>query len=187
MDWNNIPNKAIEKVNQSIGIQHFPHITKDGRWVTTENGYWTGGFWVGLLWLTYKITGDRTYEHEAYNWAKKLEGRRDNKTFDLGFLFYPSFVVGYEITKDSSLRKIALEAANTLSTLFNKKSGFIYDEITINDKRAGRTIIDVMMNLPLLWWACEETDDEKYYNIAYTHSKRTIEEFIRGDYWLGLE
>ena len=48
--------------------------------------------------------------------------------------------------------------------------------------RGVRTIIDVMMNLPLLWWAYEETNDDKYYNVAYTHSKRTIEEFIREDY-----
>jgi len=39
-----------------------------------------------------------------------------------------------------------------------------------------------MMNLPLLWWAYEEADDKKYYNVAYTHSKRAFEEFIRDDY-----
>lgn len=38
------------------------------------------------------------------------------------------------------------------------------------------------MNLPLLWWAYEETGIEKYYNVAYIHSKRTIEEFIRDNY-----
>ena len=49
-------------------------------------------------------------------------------------------------------------------------------------KEAGRTIIDVMRELPLLWWGYEETGEEKFFNIAYIHSKRTIEEFVREDY-----
>jgi len=179
MDMSGVLNKIVKSAAE---LTSFPHITDNGKWQTTEKGYWTGGFWVGLLWHAYKISGDEKYKESAYNWLKRLEGRKNDRTFDLGFLFYPSFVVGYEITKDSSLRRIALEAANNLSMLFHEKSGFVYHEITINGEKAGRTIIDVMMNLPLLWWAYEETGDKRYYNVAYTHSKRTIEESIRGDY-----
>lgn len=179
MDWNNILSNAAKKVDKSIKLKDFPHITRNGKWTTTKDGDWTGGFWVGLLWYAYKISGDEKYKNEAYKRAKMLESRKNDRTFDLGFLFYPSFVIGYEITTDEYFRKIALEAANTLSTHLHDKTGFVYDEI---DRRTGRTIIDVMMNLPLLWWAYEETGDEKYYNVAYTHSKRTIEEFIRKDY-----
>jgi len=181
MAWNksNILNNAVRKVNQNIKLKDFLHITEKGKWVTTENGYWTGGFWIGLLWFSYEITDDEKYKNKAYKWAKKLESRRNDRTFDLGFLFYPSFVLGYKRTEDKYLRKMALEAANTLLTLSHGKAGFIYNKI---DEKKGRTIIDVMMNLPLLWWAYEETGEEKFYNIAYTHSKRTIEEFIRKDY-----
>jgi unsaturated chondroitin disaccharide hydrolase len=184
MNWNknSILNNAVKKVEKSIKLKDFPHITESGKWITTKDGYWTGGFWVSLLWQVYKITGDEKYKSEAYKWTKMLESRRNDKTFDLGFLFYPSFVIGYEITKGDYFRKTALEAANTLSTLFHKKSGFIYNDFTINGKKAGRTIIDVMMNLPLLWWAYEETGDRKYYDVAYTHTKRTIKEFIREDF-----
>lgn len=181
IDIDKILSGIVKKVG-NMKINNFPHITKNGKWVTTEDGDWTGGFWIGLLWLSYKITGDGGYKKEAYNWLKKLESRKNDKTFDLGFLFYPSFVLGYKITSDEHLRKVALEAADTLASLFNEKSGFVYNEITINGKKAGRTIIDVMMELPLLWWVYEETGDEKFYNISYTHSKRTIEEFFRGDY-----
>lgn len=182
MDWNNILSYAVKKVDKSIRLKDFPHITENGRWITTEDGYWTGGFWVGLLWFSYKIAGDEKYKDETYKWAKGLESRKNDRTFDLGFLFYPSFALGYEITKDEYLRRTALEAANTLSTLFHERAGFVYHEIMLNGKNAGRTIIDVMMNLPLLWWAYEETGDRKHYDVAYTHSKRTIEEFIREDY-----
>ena len=174
--------EVIKKVDKNLKFEDSPYITKNGKWVTTEDGDWTGGFWIGLLWLIYKVTGNEKYKDEAYKWAKRLESRKNDRTFDLGFLFYPSFVLGYEITKDSGLRRTALEAANTLSTLLNNRSGFVHHGITINGKKAGRTIIDVMMNLPLLWWAYGETDNKKYYDMAYLHSKRTIDEFIRKNY-----
>ena len=184
MDWNKNSslNKAVKKVDKSIELKDFPHITENGRWITTEDGYWTGGFWAGLLWFSYRITGDENYKMLAYTWLKRLARRKNDRTFDVAFLFYPSFALGYEITKDVGLRGTALEAANTLATLFNEKTGFVYNEIRLSGKKAGRTIIDVMMNLTLLWWAFEETGEEKFYNIAYTHSKKTIEEFIRKDY-----
>jgi unsaturated chondroitin disaccharide hydrolase len=156
---------VFDKVNKDRNVlkREFPHVTERGAWETTEDGYWSGGFWVGMLWLTYKITGDEKYKKSAYKWLKRLESRKNerNMLFDLGFMFFPSFVLGYEITNDDYLKSVALEAADTLST---------------------RTIIDVMMELPLLWWAYKETGEERFFNIAYTHSKRTIEEFIREDY-----
>lgn len=179
MDWNNILSYAVKKVDKSIKLKDFPHITENGKWVTTEDGYWTGGFWIGLLLFSYKITGDEKYKVEAYKWAIRLENRKNDKTFDLSFLFYPSFVLGYEITGDRYSREVALGAAETLSTLFHEKASFVYNKI---DEKTGRTIIDAMMDLQLLWWAYEETGDKKYYNVAYTHAKRTIEEFIREDY-----
>ena len=182
MDRNKVLSYAIKKVDKSIKLKDFPHITENGKWVTTEDGYWTGGFWIGLLWYAYKITGDGKYKDDTYKWAKRLESRKNDRTFDLGFLFYPSSILGYEITKDEYLKETALEAANTLSTLFHEKAGFVYHDFTINGKKVGRTIIDVMMNLPLLWWAYDETGNKEYYDVAYRHTKRTIEEFIRDNY-----
>jgi len=160
-------------------LKDFPHITKNGKWITTKDGYWTGGFWVGLLWFSYKMSGNEKYKKLAYNWLWKLERRKKDRTFDLGFLFFPSFVFGYELTGDNRLKRTAIEAANVLSTLSHAKTGFIYNKI---EENIGRTAIDVMMNLQLLWWAYKETMDEKFLKAAYVHSRRTIEEFIREDY-----
>ena len=173
MKLSEVLNKAINKVDKNMGLKEFPYITENGKWSTTKDGYWTGGFWIGLLWFSYKTSGDEKYKNLAYNWLKLLEKRKNDKNmlFDLGFMFFPSFVLGYKITNDNYLKGVALEAADTLSMFFNESSGFICHGITINGKKSGRTIIDVMMNLPLLWWAYEETGDEKYYNIAYTHSR----------------
>ena len=37
----------------------FPHAADSdtGRWQTKPGGAWTDGFWVGLCWLAYRLTG----------------------------------------------------------------------------------------------------------------------------------
>lgn len=163
-------------------LKDFPHITKGGKWQTTLDGYWTGGFWVGLLWFCYQLSHDEKFLNWAHEWLERLEGRRQDKTFDLGFLFFPSFALGYQITRDERLKRIALEAADTLSSLFHPEAGFVYNELDFGGRKIGRTAIDVMMNLPLLWWAYRETGEDKYFQPAYQHCLSTIEKLVREDY-----
>lgn len=170
MELDSVLIRALNNIERNIELYKFPHITESGKWITTDDGYWKGGFYVGLLWYAYAISNDNRYKNAAYNWLKKLDCRKKNRTFDLGF-FYPSFVLGYKITRDATIRTRALEAADALTSLFHEKAGFVYNELTMNGKKAGRTIIDVMMELSLLWWAYEETRDKKYYNVAYIHAK----------------
>lgn len=181
---NKVIKSALTKTENTANKlkSEFPHITIDGNWQTTQDGSWTGGFWIGLLWLSYSITNDKKFMQWAYKWIRLLEGRKNNRTFNLGFLFYPSFVLGYEITNDNHFKKVALDAADTLVTFFHEDSKFIYNEAAINGKKVGRTIGDVMMNLPLLWWAYEKIGDEKYYKVACEHSKQTIKHFVMDDY-----
>jgi len=176
------PRYILEKVDRSPGLRDFPHITRDGKWQTTSDGYWTGGFWVGLLWLCHKFSHDEKYLSWAYQWLKRLERRKQDKTFDLGFLFYPSFVLAYQITKDESLKGVALEAADTLSELFHQKAGFIYNELDFEGKKIGRTCIDVMVELPLLWWTYKETGENRHFRPAYQHCLSTIGKLVREDY-----
>ena len=85
----------VNKVNKNRNIlkMEFPHVTKRGRWETTEDCYWSGGFFVGMLWLAYKISSDGTYKESAYEWLKRLECRKNDKNmlFDLGSMFYKTF------------------------------------------------------------------------------------------------
>ena len=165
----------LNKINKNVTkLSHFPHITQNGKWITTLDGDWTGGFWVGLLWLSYKLTDEKRYEKLAYDWLKLLEKRKKDRTPNLGFLFYPSFAMGYQITNDDQLKRTALEAADTLTNIFNEKANFIYDEKSTDARKVGRSAIDFMMNLQLLWWAHEETGEEKYHQIAFRHSSSTM-------------
>ncbi|MEM2983860.1 MAG: glycoside hydrolase family 88 protein [Candidatus Jordarchaeaceae archaeon] len=168
----------IELTSSRIGFK-FPHITEGGCWKVTDEGSWTGGFWVGILWLAYILTKNEKFKKLAYKWMALLEPRKTDKMFDLGFLFYPSFVRGYKVTGDENLRKVALEAANTLAGLYNTKSGFICQEI--KEGKFGRTAIDLIMDLPLLWWAYNESGEKNYYNVAYKHSVKSLKTLIKND------
>jgi hypothetical protein len=42
-------------------------------------------------------------------------------------------------------------------------------------------IIDSLMNLPLLYWASNETGDQKYRDIAVGHANMVLKHFIRPD------
>lgn len=175
--------RVLDKIDGKLkGLDSFPHITDGGRWINTKDTDWADGFWPGILWLCYRSTKDEKYAKEARRWLAKLEGRKNDKTFDLGFLFYPSFVLGYKLTVEEALRTTALEAADTLCTLFNPKARLICNELEMGVKVVGRSAIDVMMNLPLLWWPYENTRVKKYLEVAYEHSLSTIQNFIRGDF-----
>lgn len=183
MNLDRVIDYAIDKIERSANKINngFPHLTEGGHWKTTLDGSWTGGFWIGALWIGYLVTEDEKFRKLAYKWMSLLEPRKKDKLFDLSFLFYPSFALGYKITNDENLRKIALEAADTIAGLFHTKSGFIYQEVSEGGKKFGRTTIDAMMDLQLLWWAYGETGTERYYDIARKHSIKTLEYLINND------
>ena len=175
--------KNMEELNDS-----FPFVTVNGKWELCrdedwdldifKDGYWCNGFWIGMLWLAYKATKNDKFKKKAYELCKLIEIRKNsNKTHDLGFLFYPSFCVGYEITKDEPLKSVALTAADSLLSRFNDK----IDAITAfgDTKRSGLTGIDTMMNLPLLWWAYNETGKQRYYDVASMHATMTMQHCVR--------
>ncbi|MHA1689089.1 MAG: hypothetical protein ACTSUN_07105 [Promethearchaeota archaeon] len=181
LNFDEIMNKIRYKILIALDLSDFPHITKNGKWQTTMDGYWSGGFWIGILWWMYVYTGEGLFKEKAIKWLKRLEMRKTSRTFDLGFIFYPSFILGYKITGDEELKKVALEAADTLLTTFNPHLNMIYDEMVHENQKVGKVIIDIMPNLKLLWWAFEETGELKYHDIANLHAQGNIKELIRSD------
>ena len=164
-------------------LDAFPHTTRNGRWRTSEHGRWTAGHWIGIIWLAYLWSGDPALRQAATVWAERLEPRQsDTTTHDMGFLFYPSFVRGYRITGERSFRDAALTAARSLTTRFHEAGGYIqaWDEAE-DPIHAGRTIIDTVMNLPLLLWASEETGDPRFREIAMRVAETTARHHVRSD------
>jgi len=165
----------------------FPERTADGRWVQLApnlHGWWVGGHWVGQLWLTYAATGDPSLAAAARDWANRLlPGLHDQADHDLGFLFELGFILGYKLTGDEELKIPALQAAATLSRRFNPRGQFIqaWGALDASPELRGRTIMDTMMNLDLLFWASEETGDSGYAEIAAAHARTTLSHHVRSD------
>lgn len=88
-------NILAKVADTAVALNGCPHVPNKGKWQTTSAGCWAGGFSVGLLWLCYRFSEDERFMKWAYKWSRKLEIRRKDRTFDLGFLLYPSFALGF--------------------------------------------------------------------------------------------
>jgi unsaturated chondroitin disaccharide hydrolase len=174
--------KALKKVEHlETNLKDFPHITKQGEWLTHPNGHWTGGFWTGLLWIKSLYSKQPEVDKQiALQWAKRFKNRiNDNKTHDMGFIFGPSCVMGNNITRDEELVKLALAGARNLTNLYDERSGLVlaWDEPGYE----GRAIVDTIMNLPLLIWASEQTNKPELVELACRIADNILKHHVRED------
>jgi len=158
-----------------------------------DNTDWTNGFWTGEIWLAYEMALENG---EAEKAAKLKEAamvqvdsfydRIVNKVsvdhHDMGFLYTPSCVAAYKLTGDEKAKKAAIMAADQLITRFHSVGNFIQAWGPMDQPENYRLIIDCLLNLPLLYWASEETGDMKYRDIAEKHIYSACANVIREDY-----
>lgn len=158
-------------------------IEDDGTLKLVPSKDWTSGFFPGELWYMYEYTRDSKWEEAARKHTDPLEREKTNGgTHDMGFKVYCSFGNGYRLTKDGNYKNIMLEAAKTLTTRYREHIGLIRSWDHSTDKWQYPVIIDNMMNLELLFWAFNETQDSLYYNIAVNHARNTMKNHFREDY-----
>jgi unsaturated chondroitin disaccharide hydrolase len=164
-------------------LEEFPHTTSSGKWNQSRHGRWTAGFWVGLLWLGYLSSGDSDWKSQADKWSRRLEFRKyDRFTHDMGFLFQPSFIRGYAITGDEYYQDVALCACASHASRYNPIGKFIPAWDVSEDPRfSGRTIVDTVMNLPILYWGAKNGGDVKWADIANNVSATIRKHHVRYD------
>jgi unsaturated chondroitin disaccharide hydrolase len=145
--------------------------------------WWTSGFWPGMLWLAYQGTRDKRLasfakQSEDGIWATIHDDRLFELHHDVGFQFLPTSVIRYRLTGDQEARRRGILAAMILASRYNPKSGVIE---AWNGERRDHSIIDTLINLPLLFWATEETGERRYYNIALAHLDKALDHWVRSD------
>ncbi len=141
---------------------------------------WTCGFFPGVYWLYYQLTGDKAIEKEALKFTARLSDIPAIKTtHDLGFMVFCSYGKQYEVEKDSVSAAAIVEASNSLISRFDPSIGLI------RSWNFGKwnypVIIDNMMNLEMLFWASEYTGNPQYRDIAIKHADKTMENHFRED------
>ena len=151
----------------------------------SENVEWTTGFWTGILWLCYEESNEEQFKVAATlqvdSFLNRIEQKIDTNHHDMGFLYSPSCVASYKLTGNEKGKKAALLAADNLISRFQEKGQFIQAWGNLGDEDNYRLIIDCLLNLPLLFWASEETGDNKYKDIALRHIKTAMSVIIRED------
>ncbi|SHK71983.1 unsaturated chondroitin disaccharide hydrolase [Clostridium cavendishii DSM 21758] len=180
---------VITKIDENMeyfGEDKFPSASSiNGVYDKKINKDWTNGFWTGMLWLAYEYTGKEKYknlaEKHVVNFKQRLDDRIVLEHHDLGFLYSLSTVAAYKLTGDEFAKKVSIEATEYLIRRYQEKGGFIQAWGPLGEEKSYRLIIDCLLNIPLLYWTSEETGDKKYYDMAYTHYKSTINNIIRED------
>jgi len=147
--------------------------------------WWTNGFWGGMMWLMHHETGLDKYKEIAAYSEEKLDAcfaEFDGLHHDVGFMWLPTSVANYKVTGNPLSRRRALHAANLLAGRFNLAGGFIraWNDLEGSDTR-GWAIVDCMFNIPLLYWATEETGDPRFQQIAMKHADTAMTAFVRPD------
>ena len=143
---------------------------------------WVMGFWTGMLWISYELTGNELFravaEAQFDDYRIKYDDFTSFRHHDIGFIYIPSIVAQYKITGAKKAKELALLAADALADRYSEKAGIIQVR---NDGVQGEFIIDCSMNVPLLFWATEVTGDRRYFAKALSHMYRVAEYMIRDD------
>jgi unsaturated chondroitin disaccharide hydrolase len=172
-------------------LEEFTHSFKkayseDGFYKPTPNVNWTTGFWTGQLWLAYEWSKDDAFAKagsiQAESFLKRIEDKVEVDHHDMGFLYSPSCVAAWKLVEDKTGREAAIKAADQLISRFQPVGEFIQAWGPMNQPENYRFIIDCLLNLPLLYWAFEETNDSRYREIAEKHIHTAIANVIREDY-----
>ncbi|WP_314175684.1 glycoside hydrolase family 88 protein [Streptomyces winkii] len=163
----------------------FPHYADmdTGEWTRSPNGDWTGGFFVGQLWLAAATgSGDAA---TARAWTERVRPRAASDTIFRGFLFWYGAALGSVLTGDQYAEETALEGAYALAESFNPAAGLLPLGSTAEEAHsvgADETNIDgVPGGAPLLYWAADVTGDETLRRKARSHVARHIELLVRDD------
>lgn len=184
-----------EKIESKLSITSkrikdtMPYTTKDGVYnnaETTDISWWTNAFWCGILWLMYQETNQESYRTYAESIEKKMDAcllDYDGLHHDVGFMWLATSVMNFTQTGNEQSRRRGMVAASILASRANIRGNYIraWNSWGPNEDNRGRAIIDCMMNIPLLYWASEQTNDPRFAYIAMMHADKTVDFFLRPD------
>jgi len=151
-----------------------------------EIGNWTSSFFTGMALLAWRQTEDEYFLQQTLRLAPayraKVFSRYIDTHHDLGFLYTLYSVALHKLTRATEHREVGLRAAEILYQRFNPTGGFIRAWGHMNTtEQNNMAIVDCMMNLPLLYWATQESGDPKFHDAAARQADATLKYFIRSD------
>lgn len=161
------------------------HSSVNGVYPACDNTQWTCGFWPGEIWLCYERTGEGCFLQAGNTLADSFYNRIRNQIevghHDMGFLYTPSCTAAWKLCRNQTARKAALLAADQLVRRFQPRGEFFQAWGSMDEPANRRFIIDCLMNLPLLYWASQETGDSACAVLAQKHTAACLAHSFRPD------
>lgn len=152
------------------------------------NDNWVHGMHTGTYLLSYELTGDKKFLDVARHHIPTYQELIDNKVtklrdHDVGFIFSPSVIAYYKLTGNKTAYSMALAAAeHQFAYGYSQRGGFILRVADCHGWPAFcRTMVDTMLNIPLLYWGWQETGHRGYLNAANSQLAITDELLVRAD------
>lgn len=158
---------------------YFPMYTVKGRWQHGGEAWtnWCEGFLGGQLWLLHRHTGDSWWREQAEHYSRLIEHRKSDRTVhDLGFLFWSTWKRWYDLTGDEAINRVVIEAGQTMALRFKEKGQYLRSFVAEES-----LFIDIMMNVGIIFYAAQQTGDERLGQIATQHCLTSRRTLIRGD------
>lgn len=176
--------KQVRKLTEK-SPDFYPMYTKDGKWdhdgATWTN--WCDGFLPGMMWLFHRKEAARNGKDTAYwlekaiHYSKPLEPRQlDGDVHDLGFIFLSTYYRWYQVERDPALEEVIIQAGKTLAARFKDKGQYLRSFVSDDS-----IFIDIMMNVPLIFYAARATGEKRLREVAMRHTMTTRRVLVRGD------
>ena len=177
--------RIVTKINAELGRigNGIPYMAKDGHYDNklADITWWTNGFWGGILWQLYHATKDERYAQAAQSNEVSLDQailEFKGLHHDVGFMWLPTAVADYRLTKNDQSLQRGLRAAELLAGRYNPRGQYIR---SWNRDRSGWVIIDSMFNIQLLYWATDALQDPRFKFIADDHAHKVMNQIVRSD------
>lgn len=172
--------RSREKLVDGVGPDGVTH-------KSTPPRNWTSGFWGGMNAMMYERTGNEDYLLTAKRSEELLDEALwdfEKLYHDVGFMWHVLSGALYRITGDENSKNRNLHAAASLMSRFILGGNYIRAWNTPRPNEGlveNWTIIDCMMNLPILYWASEVIGDDRFKRVAMAHADNSLRCHIRPD------
>ncbi len=168
---------------EAIGPVFLHASDKSGTYSEVAARVWTSGFYPGLNYLCYEMSGNTDFKEVNDILLTKLpEPTNPSLGHDIGMIFSPSAYASYTLFRDSEAKALTIAAGEALMARFNSDGEYIKAWDWGGEINDYRMIIDTMYNVPLLFRCYELTQNIEFYNVALKHSKTAMKYLVRDDY-----
>jgi len=187
-EWSEAIERMLTRVQETAArvTEGFPHWadSETGRWNTTPDGDWTGGYWLGMLWLAAATTGDARYRAWAAPLAERLRARVDAETVFKSFPVYYGAALGAILHDAPGPREIAVATARSLGRLYAPALKLVPLGAAAEEGAhigGTETSIDSLQAAPFLFWAAGASGDARLREVATNHAETIIHLHLRPD------